>query len=90
MIILSLWSNGGTFSGRMDTGKDAWFDIQWVELLFNMSASPSTNTGGTVCSVESSPGSPVPNASPCLQDLVTDCIWWVVGMASAVSFMVFV
>ncbi|CAN9456787.1 unnamed protein product [Alternaria alternata] len=89
MIILSLWSNGGTFSGRMDIGQDAWFDVQWVELLFNTSGSASTDTSGTVCSVESSLGSPTPNASPCLRDLVTECIWWAIGMASTVSFMVF-
>ena len=89
MIILSLWSNGGTFSGRMDVGQDAWFDVQWVELLFNTSASASPDTSGTVCSVESSLGSPTPNASPCLRDLVAECIWWVIGMASTVSFMAF-
>ena len=90
MIILSLWSNGGTFSGRMGTGQEAWFDIQWVELLFNTSASTSTDPDGTVCSVESSPGSPVPNASRGLQDLVAGRIWWAIGLASAVSFLVFV
>jgi len=90
MIILSLWSNGGTFSGRMDTGQEAWFDIQWVELLFNTSASTSTDPDGTVCSVESSPGSPVPSASRGFQNLLAGCTWWAIGMASAVSFLVFV
>lgn len=92
MIILNLWSNGGNFSGRMDTGNEAWFDIQWVELLFNTSTSTSTisEDGETVCSVESSPGSPVPNASPCLRDQITSCIWWVVGMVSTVSFIAYV
>ncbi|CAN9419696.1 unnamed protein product [Alternaria alternata] len=89
MIILSLWSNGGTFSGRMDIGQDAWFDVQWVELLFNTSTSTNTDASGTVCSVESSLGSPTPNASPCLRDLVTECIWWAIGMASTVSFLAF-
>ncbi|KAH6865314.1 concanavalin A-like lectin/glucanase domain-containing protein [Alternaria rosae] len=88
MIILSLWSNGGTFSGRMGTGQEAWFDIQWVELLFNTSAIASTEPDGTVCSVESSPGSPVPSASRSLQDLVAGRIWWAIGMASTVSFLV--
>jgi beta-glucanase (GH16 family) len=90
MIILSLWSNGGTFSGRMDTGQEAWFDIQWVELVFNTSASIRSNPDGTVCSVESSLGSPVPSASSSLQDLNTQCICLVVGMVSVVNFMVFV
>ena len=88
-IILNLWSNGGNFSGRMTTGEEAWFDIQWVELVFNSTASPSLQKKGTACSVEKSPGSPVASSSNCLGDLVSGSIWWMVGMASAVSLMTF-
>ncbi|USP74896.1 glycoside hydrolase family 16 protein [Curvularia clavata] len=62
-IILNVWSNGGNFSGRMNFNEEAWFDIQWVELLFNISTTTVAKGGGTVCSVESSPGSLVPNGS---------------------------
>ena len=35
MIIMNMWSNGGSFSGEMEIGEEAWFDVQWVELMFN-------------------------------------------------------
>ncbi|CAA9957150.1 Glycoside hydrolase family 16 protein [Pyrenophora teres f. maculata] len=88
-IILNLWSNGGNFSGRMATGEEAWFDIQWVELLFNTTASPSSQDKGTACSVEKTPGSPVPSSSVRLQDRMPGCLWWMVGLVSAVSLVTF-
>ncbi|EMD95355.1 glycoside hydrolase family 16 protein [Bipolaris maydis ATCC 48331] len=87
MIILNLWSNGGSFSGRMDTGNEAWFDIQWVELLFNTTATTAAKSSGTVCSVESSPGSPVPNTSCSLYEKASEHFWWVVGLVSIVTFV---
>ncbi|KAF1940093.1 concanavalin A-like lectin/glucanase [Clathrospora elynae] len=86
MLILNLWSNGGKFSGRMETGDEAWFDIQWVELLFNTTASASAPGGGTVCSAEHSPGSPVPsNASPFYCSwLYATYFWWLMGVVSVV------
>jgi beta-glucanase (GH16 family) len=86
MVILNLWSNGGNFSGRMDTGDEAWMDIQWVELLFNTTGSPNTQNGGTVCEVESKLGEPVENASPVPCGWVSaSCFWWMIGLVSAVS-----
>lgn len=87
MIILNLWSNGGNFSGRMNTGNDAWFDIQWVELLFNTTDSTAIKSSRTVCSVESSLGSPVPSASSSIHERVSGYIWWVVGVVSTVAFV---
>jgi beta-glucanase (GH16 family) len=84
-IILNLWSNGGNFSGRMDTGDEAWFEIQWVELLFNATGTTVARSSGTVCSVESSPGSPVPNASSSIYDRASERSWWVVGMVSVIA-----
>jgi beta-glucanase (GH16 family) len=84
MVILNLWSNGGNFSGRMDTGAEAWMDIQWVELLFNTTGSPGTQSGGTVCEVESKLGEPVlKSASPRLD--IASSFWWMIGLVSAVS-----
>jgi hypothetical protein len=90
MIILNMWSNGGNFSGQMKTGYQAWFDVQWVELLFNTTTSPGSQRGGTVCSAESSPGSPVPvvtsNASLLSQSRISGTsFWWLIGMVLAVS-----
>lgn len=60
MVILNMWSNGGPFSGVMAPGGEAWLDVQWIELLFNTTTTPGAGSPGTVCSVESSPGVPVP------------------------------
>lgn len=88
-IILNLWSNGGNFSGRMGAGEEAWFDIQWVELVFNTTASPSLQEKGTACSVEKTPGSPVPSSSLSLRDQASGCIWWMIGMVLTVSLIAF-
>jgi beta-glucanase (GH16 family) len=85
-VILNLWSNGGNFSGRMNEGEEAWFDIQWVQLLFNTTGSSNTQSKGTVCEVESALGSPVPNAAPIPCGWISvNCFWWMIGMVSAVS-----
>lgn len=86
-IILNLWSNGGNFSGRMNTGNEAWFDIQWVELLFNTTTTTAAKSSGTVCSVESSPGSPVPSTSYSIHEKASGHFWWVVGLVSIVTFV---
>jgi hypothetical protein len=73
----------------MDSGDEAWFDIQWVELLFNTTSISKTQSGGTVCSVESSLGSPVPNASPHPCGWMSaSSFWWMIGMVSAVSLTI--
>jgi hypothetical protein len=55
-VTLNSWSNGGTFSGRMEIGEEAWFDVQWIELLFNTSSSADSQSEGSVCSAEASSG----------------------------------
>ncbi|KAF2785937.1 glycoside hydrolase family 16 protein [Melanomma pulvis-pyrius CBS 109.77] len=59
-ITLNLWSNGGNFSGEMGIGDEAWFDVQWIALFFNVTSSPDPQGGGTVCSAEFTPGTSKP------------------------------
>ena len=68
-IILNMWSNGGDFSGKMKPGDEAWFEIQWIELVYNTTnvASEEQEEGGEVCSIEFAPGSPVPLSSVNIQ-----------------------
>ncbi|KAF2112781.1 concanavalin A-like lectin/glucanase domain-containing protein [Lophiotrema nucula] len=87
MVIMSLWSNGGNFSGQMNTGDEAWFDVKWVELLFNTTTTPDTRGGGRVCSADSPSGPPIPGvesyASPRPGSRITRaCFWWLIGMVS--------
>lgn len=60
MVILNMWSNGGTFSGLMPMGGEAWLDVQWIEMAYNTSAaSQQTHAGKPVlCSVDEEVGVP--------------------------------
>lgn len=58
-MMVNLWSNGGSFSGTVRVGREVHVAIQWMEMVFNVSASngavdqskPQTNTLCTVDSV---------------------------------------
>ncbi|KAI0834948.1 glycoside hydrolase family 16 protein [Hypoxylon sp. FL0890] len=39
MVIFNSWSNGGSWTGNMTVGKDAYLQIQWIEIVFNTSDS---------------------------------------------------
>jgi len=77
MVILSLWSNGGEFSGSMEEGGEAWMDVQWVELVYNSTgAGGGVNAGrAVVCTVEKGPGNPVESAAARWR---RGSGWWVV------------
>ncbi|CAO2650274.1 Nn.00g015660.m01.CDS01 [Neocucurbitaria sp. VM-36] len=36
-LVLNMWSDGGEWSGNMDVGNSAEFQIQWIEMTFNTS-----------------------------------------------------
>lgn len=91
-VTLNLWSNGGRFSSVMKPGGNAYFDIQWVELLFNVSGSSTSRNGGDLCSPENALGSPTPvalrNTSHSTKKKAPKAtLWWVVFFASLVSLI---
>jgi hypothetical protein len=51
-LYIDMWSANSTWSGSMDIGKNATFDIQWIELMFNTTKPLKTGTGPRVCAVE--------------------------------------
>ena len=64
-VIINMWSNGGFWSGNMGKGDKAELQIQWIEMVFNTSASSAaSSTVGmkkVVCSVDKVGGlTPVP------------------------------
>lgn len=65
-VIINMWSNGGFWSGNMSKGDKAELQIQWIEMVFNTSASSaaSSNAGmkkKVVCSVDKVGGlTPIP------------------------------
>ena len=51
-VYLDMWSANSTWSGSMDIGQNASFDIQWVELVFNTTDEMiEERTEGPVCAV---------------------------------------
>lgn len=53
-IYLDIWGANSSWVGQMPIGGQAWFDVQWVELLFNASTEPpSVPTNLKLCTVSS-------------------------------------
>ncbi|OTA61920.1 concanavalin A-like lectin/glucanase [Hypoxylon sp. EC38] len=44
MIIFNNWSDGGSWSGNMSVGSAAYFNIQWMELVYNTTGPPIPET----------------------------------------------
>ncbi|KAL4916786.1 concanavalin A-like lectin/glucanase domain-containing protein [Aspergillus aurantiobrunneus] len=38
-FIMNMWGDGGSWSGAMSIGSAAYFEIQWIDILFNVSDS---------------------------------------------------
>jgi hypothetical protein len=51
-LYLDMWSANSTWSGSMDIGKNATFDIQWIEIMFNTTKPLKTATTPRVCAVD--------------------------------------
>ncbi|KAK0387704.1 hypothetical protein NLU13_3949 [Sarocladium strictum] len=57
-IVLNTWSDGGNWTGTMDQGGQAFQDIQWIEIAYNLAEEGSC---ARVCSVNGgAAGSPQP------------------------------
>lgn len=57
-IVLNAWSDGGSWTGMMSEGGQAFQDIQWIEMAYNLADEGSC---ARVCSVDDGAvGSPVP------------------------------
>ncbi|KEF58761.1 uncharacterized protein A1O9_03604 [Exophiala aquamarina CBS 119918] len=55
-LMLNLWSNGQSFSGRMRPGREVYVAVQWIEIAYNVSnqgQSLNQTDGLTQCLVDS-------------------------------------
>ncbi|RVX74743.1 hypothetical protein B0A52_01020 [Exophiala mesophila] len=52
-LMLNLWSNGQSFSGRMRLNREVYVGVQWIETVFNLGNVPDESNGQTRCSVDS-------------------------------------
>jgi hypothetical protein len=51
-LYIDMWSANSTWSGSMDIGKNATFDILWIELFFNTSRPAGAASAERVCAIE--------------------------------------
>jgi hypothetical protein len=65
-VVLNAWSDGGQWSGNMSVHDAAYFQIQWLEMIFNSTAVEKRATNGqaackAICSIDETPqtGRPV-------------------------------
>lgn len=58
IVLLNAWSDGGEWTDKMPEGGEAYQNVQWIEILYNVADKASCNK---VCSVDKSPvvGKPV-------------------------------
>ncbi|KAF4970211.1 hypothetical protein FSARC_2697 [Fusarium sarcochroum] len=59
-VYIDMWSNGGSFSGRMDYNTNATLEIQWIQMAFNASGVEAKDApeDGVVCSIEDGKAEP--------------------------------
>ncbi|KAI1644817.1 glycoside hydrolase family 16 protein [Daldinia loculata] len=49
VLILNSWSDGGSWSGNMSVGKEAYLQIQWIELVYNTTGSSTSKRDDQSC-----------------------------------------
>jgi hypothetical protein len=60
---INMWSNGGEWSGEMQDGGEARVDVEWVEMVFNVSgAAALPGACAKVCGVDGQAGLGSPRA----------------------------
>jgi beta-glucanase (GH16 family) len=51
-LYINIWSANSTWSGSMEVGKNATFDILWIELLFNTSQPVGDASPERICTIQ--------------------------------------
>lgn len=63
LVIFNAWSDGGSWSGHMPVGGEAYLQIRWIEMVYNNTDPGASRSGGcvNVCSIDETPriGTPV-------------------------------
>jgi hypothetical protein len=61
-VYINMWSNGGSFSGRMGYNANATLEVQWIQMAFNASGLGSEkdrgSRSGSVCLLEDGKAEP--------------------------------
>ncbi|SPQ23508.1 2fc42d3a-522a-4e46-978d-7b12d4082f31 [Thermothielavioides terrestris] len=53
-VIFNSWSDGGSWSGPMQVGSQAYLQIQWIEMVYNSTDPGAGRTGGcrNICTID--------------------------------------
>ncbi|KAF2747298.1 glycoside hydrolase family 16 protein, partial [Sporormia fimetaria CBS 119925] len=51
-LVLNMWSDGGEWSGVMEEGASAELQVEWIEMVFNVSGEMRGKECGVVCKVD--------------------------------------
>ncbi|KAI0887812.1 glycoside hydrolase family 16 protein [Annulohypoxylon maeteangense] len=65
-LLFNAWSDGGSWSGAMASGQSAYLQIQWIELIYNNTAEPSSFkqcAAANICSFDLGTAAGVPALS---------------------------
>lgn len=70
-VFLSMWSNGGGWSGSMAEGMGAVLQVQWIEIVYNTSSQPSipSSSDAVDCSVDKVIGAPMQSLGNLARDV---------------------
>ena len=64
-LTLNMWSDGGTWSGVMKKGNEAFLDLGWIQMVYNTSdAGERKRTCDTVCAIDTGKDAADPVADP--------------------------
>jgi hypothetical protein len=77
LVMFNAWSDGGSWSGDMLVGAQAYLQIQWIEMVYNSTDAGAVKTGGcaNVCSIDetSKIGQPVLMTGECRPAALWGC-----------------
>jgi beta-glucanase (GH16 family) len=54
LVIFNTWSDGGSWSGNMSVGGEAYMQIRWIDIVYNSTDPGAGRQGGcrNVCSID--------------------------------------
>ncbi|KAL8734183.1 MAG: hypothetical protein Q9166_001668 [cf. Caloplaca sp. 2 TL-2023] len=80
---LKMWSDGSAWTGNMSVGGLATLDVEWIDMVYNISREAPGATCKTVCTVDNIANNPVPQAASANVSTAR------IGITSALVFVTF-
>ena len=77
-IVVNVWSDGGTWSGNMSVGGSAVMDVEWIELVYNVTGDSLAKCNVT-CKVDDGAQPGAPEVWNGVGRLRVGWWWWAIG-----------